>query len=93
MIITFFVIPKYVISTKVNLDLNGLLKKKNDLDNLKSQYKIINDFTVNKRHNFKFDEYSDLFATWDLFFESGTIQRFIRSGDTTKSITISKKIM
>ena len=43
LIITFFVIPKYVISTKVNLDLNGLLKKKNDLDNLKSQYKIINE--------------------------------------------------
>ena len=43
LIITFFVIPKYVISTKVNLDLNGLLKKKNDLDNLKSQYITINE--------------------------------------------------
>ena len=42
MIISFFVIPKYVISTKVNLELNGLIKKKNDFDNLKSQYKIIN---------------------------------------------------
>ena len=41
-IIIFFVIPKYVISTKVNLELNGFIKKKNDLDNLKSQYKIIN---------------------------------------------------
>ena len=42
LIISFFVIPKYVISTKVNLELNGFIKKKNDLDNLKSQYKIIN---------------------------------------------------
>ena len=42
LIITFFVIPKYIESTKVNLELNGLIKKKNDLDNLKSQYKIIN---------------------------------------------------
>ena len=42
LIIIFFVIPKYVISTKVNLELNGFIKKKNDLDNLKSQYKIIN---------------------------------------------------
>ena len=42
LIISFFVIPKYIKSTKVNLELNGLIKKKNDLDNLKSQYKIIN---------------------------------------------------
>ena len=42
LIITFFVIPKYIKSTKVNLELNGLVKKKNDLENLKTQYKIIN---------------------------------------------------
>ena len=42
LIISFFVIPKYIKSTKVNLELNGLVKKKNDLENLKSQYKIIN---------------------------------------------------
>ncbi len=42
LIIIFFVIPKYVGSTKVNLELNGFIKKKNDLDNLKSQYKVIN---------------------------------------------------
>ena len=42
LIISFFVIPKYIKSTKVNLELNGLIKKKNDLDNLKSQYMIIN---------------------------------------------------
>ena len=42
LIIIFFVIPKYVRSTKVSLELNGFIKKKNDLDNLKSQYKIIN---------------------------------------------------
>ena len=38
----FFVIPQYINSNKVNLELNGLIKKKNQLDNLKSQYKIIN---------------------------------------------------
>ena len=42
LIITFFVIPKYIKSTKVNLELNGLIKKKRNLDNLKSQYEIIN---------------------------------------------------
>ncbi len=42
LIIIFFVIPQYVKSTKVNLELNALIKKKNELDNLKSQYKIIN---------------------------------------------------
>ena len=42
LIISFFVIPEYVKSTKVSLELKGLIKKKNDLDNLKSQYKIIN---------------------------------------------------
>ena len=42
LIIIFFVVPEYFKSTKVNLELNGLIKKKNDLDNLKSQYKVIN---------------------------------------------------
>ena len=41
-IILFFVIPRYIKSTKVNLELNGLIRKKNDLDNLKSKYKVIN---------------------------------------------------
>jgi len=43
LIILFFVLPKYILSNKVNLELNGLVKKKNDLDNLKSQYKTINE--------------------------------------------------
>ena len=42
LIIIFFVMPEYIKSTKVNLELNELAKKKNDLDNLKSQYKLIN---------------------------------------------------
>ena len=42
LIISFFVVPEYFKSTKVNLELNGLIKKKNDLENLKSQYKVIN---------------------------------------------------
>ena len=37
-----YVIPQYVNSTKVNLELNELIKKKNKLNNLKTQYKIIN---------------------------------------------------
>ena len=41
-LILFFVIPQYKKSNKVNLELNGLVKKKNELNNLKSQYKIIN---------------------------------------------------
>ena len=42
LIITFFVMPKYIKSTKVNLELNSLIKKKNNLDNLKSKFKLIN---------------------------------------------------
>ena len=42
LLIMFFVIPKYVKSNLVNLELIGLVKKKNELANLKSQYKIIN---------------------------------------------------
>ena len=42
LIIIFFVIPKYIKSTKVNLELIGLIKKKNDLDNLKLEYNLIN---------------------------------------------------
>ena len=42
LLIIFFVIPKYVKSNFVNLELIGLVKKKNELANLKSQYKIIN---------------------------------------------------
>ena len=41
-LIVFFVIPQYFKSNEVNFELNGLIKKKNELDNLKSQYKIIN---------------------------------------------------
>ena len=40
--ILFFVIPQYKKSNQVNLELTGLVKKKNELNNLKSQYKIIN---------------------------------------------------
>ena len=42
LIVSFFVIPKYIKSNKVNFELNDSIKKKNDLDNLKSQYEIIN---------------------------------------------------
>ena len=42
LLIMFFVIPQYINSNKVNMELNGLIKKKNELKNLKSQYKIIN---------------------------------------------------
>ena len=42
LLIVFSVIPEYFKSNEVNYQLNGLIKKKNELDNLKSQYKIIN---------------------------------------------------
>ena len=42
LLIIFYVIPQYVRSTKVNLELNALIKKKNELDDLKLQYKKIN---------------------------------------------------
>jgi hypothetical protein len=42
LLITFFVIPKYLKSTEVNSELNGLIQKKNGLNNLKKQYEIIN---------------------------------------------------
>ncbi len=42
LLILFYVVPQYLKSTKVNLELNELIKKKNELDDLKSQYKIIN---------------------------------------------------
>ena len=41
-IIMFFVIPHYFKSNEVNNELIGLTKKKNELDNLKSQYNTIN---------------------------------------------------
>ena len=42
LVIIFFVMPAYIKSNLVNLELNGIIKKKDDLNNLKSQYKIIN---------------------------------------------------
>ena len=42
LIIIFFVIPQYIKSTEVNSQLKGLIQKKQDLNNLKSQYKLIN---------------------------------------------------
>ena len=42
LLIIFYVIPQYINSNKVNLELNALIKKKNGLDDIKKQYKIIN---------------------------------------------------
>ncbi len=42
LIIIFYVFPQYIKTTKVNLELSELIKKKNDLDNLKSEYKLVN---------------------------------------------------
>ena len=42
LLIIFFVIPQYFKSNKVDYELNSLIKKKNELNDLKSQYKIIN---------------------------------------------------
>ena len=42
LIIIFYVVPQYIKTTKVNLELIELIKKKNDLDNLKSEYKLVN---------------------------------------------------
>ncbi len=42
LIIIFYVLPQYIKTTKVNLELIELIKKKNDLDNLKSEYKLVN---------------------------------------------------
>ena len=42
LLVIFYVIPQYINSNKVNLELNALIKKKNGLDDLKKQYKIIN---------------------------------------------------
>ena len=42
LLIMFFVIPKYVKSNLVNYGNSNLIKKKNELPNLKSKYKIIN---------------------------------------------------
>ncbi len=42
LLIIFFVVPQYIKSTKVNLELIELIKKKNDLENIKSKYEITN---------------------------------------------------
>jgi len=43
LLIIFFVFPQYIKSNKVNLELIGLIKKKNKLENLKLEYKVISD--------------------------------------------------
>ena len=42
-IVSAFVIPKYIKSNKINNDYKEFLRKKNELPNLKAQYKIINE--------------------------------------------------
>ena len=49
LIITFVVMPQYIRSNKVNFELKDLIKKKNDLDNLKSQYKIIPHIRISRK--------------------------------------------
>ena len=43
LIVSAFVIPKYIKSNKINNEYKEYLRKKNDLPNLKAQYKIINE--------------------------------------------------
>lgn len=43
LIINFFVVPQYKKSNEVNIELNELIKKKNELDNLRSKFKINNE--------------------------------------------------
>ena len=43
LLIIFFVFPQYRKSNKVNLELTGLIKKKNELENLKLEYKVISE--------------------------------------------------
>lgn len=43
LLIIFFVFPQYINSNKVNLELIGLMKKKNELENLKLEYKKISE--------------------------------------------------
>ena len=42
LLLIYFVIPKYFKSAEVNSELIGLIKKKNELNDLKLQYEIIN---------------------------------------------------
>ena len=42
-IISAFVIPKYIKSNKINKEYKEFLRKKNELPNLKAEYKIINE--------------------------------------------------
>ena len=42
-IVSAFVIPKYIKSNKINKEYKEFLRKKNELPNLKTQYKIINE--------------------------------------------------
>ena len=44
-ITTFFVIPQYIKSTKVNFELNDFIRKKNDLDN------FIRNIPINNKGN------------------------------------------
>ena len=42
-IVSAFVIPKYIKSNKINKEYKEFLRKKNELPNLKTEYKIINE--------------------------------------------------
>tara|TARA_Y100000589_G_C26902047_1_gene526668 strand:- start:71 stop:709 length:639 start_codon:yes stop_codon:yes gene_type:complete len=42
LLVIFFVIPQYIRTTKVNFELNQLIRKKNDLENLRSKYDEVN---------------------------------------------------
>jgi len=53
------------------------------------QYQIINDFSHNKRNNYKSDIHPDI-KNWDLFFESSTLARYNRNGFVQKSINLSQ---
>ena len=52
------------------------------------QYKIINDFTTIKRKNYE-DPEKKYNGSWDLFFETGTINRYLKNSNSQRSITLN----
>ena len=53
LLIIFYVIPQYIKSNMVSLELNGLVQKKNELDDLKSQYNMTH---IQNNHCVKFED-------------------------------------
>ena len=88
-LIFYFYEKTNIHSNRLNpVDSNPVDSNESNYLEVLDQYKIINDFTTIKRKNYE-DPEKKYNGSWDLFFETGTINRYLKNSNSQRSITLN----